>query len=288
MAEVEAFVNTAMVAVEQVGKDNTTGKNGVSKLFLAMIRESMTQVAKFKQDEVKKLQDQVVGQGVKISELTKDKDKLIKDNEDKDKLILDLQNDKVELQNQTDASNQYVRRDNFKITGVPYREGESTEDLIKVVQSVTKHIGREIAENEISDIHRLPNNQTDTNGSSAPGIIIRTNRRRVKHEIMDKKKHLRSSPHRDYPNIGIYEDLTPLRSRILYALRNKKNQDGNKTYKFTWSKEGRIFCRTEQQTRSSGTGNKLPKPGIVNKPSDLLKLGFTEIEVNEIIINKRK
>ena len=96
------------------------------------------------------------------------------------------------------------------------------------------------------------------------------------------------SPHRDYPNIGIYEDLTPLRSRILYALRNKKNQDGNKTYKFTWSKEGRIFCRTEQQTRSSGSGNKLPKPGIVNKPSDLLKLGFTEKEVNEIIINKRK
>ena len=285
MADVVAFVNTAMVAVEQVGKDNTTGKNGVSKLFLAMIRESMTQVAKFKQDEVKKLEDQVAGQGVKISELTKEKNKLIKDNEDKDKLILDLQNDKVELQNQTDASNQYVRRDNFKITGVPYREDEN---LIEVVQSVTRHIGREIAESEISDIHRLPNNQTDTNGSSAPGIIIRVNRRRVKHEIMDKKKHLRSSPHRDYPNIGIYEDLTPLRSRILYALRNKKNQDGNKTYKFTWSKEGRIFCRTEQQTRSSGSGNKLPKPGIVNKPSDLLKLGFTEKEVNEIIINKRK
>ena len=285
MADVVAFVNTAMVAVEQVGKDNTTGKNGVSKLFLAMIRESMTQVANYKQEEFKKLQDQVVGQGVKISELTKDKNKLIKDNEDKDKLILDLQNDKVELQNQTDASNQYVRRDNFKITGVPYREDEN---LIEVVQSVTRHIGREIAESEISDIHRLPNNQTDTNGSSAPGIIIRVNRRRVKHEIMDKKKHLRSSPHRDYPNIGIYEDLTPLRSRILYALRNKKNQDGNKTYKFTWSKEGTIFCRTEQQTRSSGSGNKLPKPGIVNKPSDLLKLGFTEKEVNEIIINKRK
>ena len=285
MADVVAFVNTAMVAVEQVGKDNTTGKNGVSKLFLAMIRESMTQVANYKQEEFKKLQDQVAGQGVKISELTQDKNKLIKDNEDKAKLILDLQNDKVELQNQTDASNQYVRRDNFKITGVPYRENEN---LIEVVQSVTRHIGREIAESEISDIHRLPNNQTDTNGSSAPGIIIRVNRRRVKHEIMDKKKHLRSSPHRDYPNIGIYEDLTPLRSRILYALRNKKNQDGNKTYKFTWSKEGRIFCRTEQQTRSSGSGNKLPKPGIVNKPSDLLKLGFTEKEVNEIIINKRK
>ena len=105
---------------------------------------------------------------------------------------------------------------------------------------------------------------------------------------MDKKKQLRTNQHKDYPNIGIYEDLTPLRSRMLYALRNRKNQDGNSVFKFTWSKEGRIFCRTEQQTRTTGPGMKLPKPGIVNKPNDLIKLGFTEQEVNDIITNKRK
>ena len=75
---------------------------------------------------------------------------------------------------------------------------------------------------------------------------------------------------------------------MLYALRNRTNSSGMKVYKFTWSKEGRIFCRTEQQTKPVGQGQKLPKPGIVNKPSDLPKLGFTEQEVQDIINNKRK
>ena len=75
---------------------------------------------------------------------------------------------------------------------------------------------------------------------------------------------------------------------MLYALRNRKIEDGTKMYKFTWSKEGKIFCRTEEQTKPVGSGQKLPRSGVVNKPKDLLKLGFTEQQVEEIIINKRK
>ena len=132
-------------------------------------------------------------------------------------------------------------------------------------------------------MHRLPAHE-----GSIPGIICRVNRRTVKHEILNKKKHLRTSPHSQYPNVGIYEDLTPLRSRMLYALRNKKNENGSNVFKFTWSKEGKIFCRTEQQTKATGPEQKLPRPGVVNKPNDLLKLGFTEQQVQDIIINKRK
>ena len=75
---------------------------------------------------------------------------------------------------------------------------------------------------------------------------------------------------------------------MLYALRHKKNEDGTKTYKFTWSKEGKIFCRTEEQASVARPGQKLPRPGVVNKPNDLLKLGFSEQQVQEIITNKRK
>ena len=74
---------------------------------------------------------------------------------------------------------------------------------------------------------------------------------------------------------------------MLYALRNKKNEDGFKTFKFTWSKEGKIFCRTEEQTKPVGPGQKLPRPGVVNKPNDLQKLGFTKQQVQDIINNKR-
>ena len=197
--------------------------------------------------------------------------------EDKDKIINDLQE-------ATDASGQYNRRDNFKIMGIPQQEHE---DLIVIAKSVTKHIGREISEHEISDIHRLPSPNNSTNSTNnVPGIILRVNRRTVKHTIMDNKKILRTSPHAEYPNLAIYEDLTPLRSRILYALRNR-TKDGNKVFKFTWSKQGRIYCRTEEQSKP-GPDRKLPRPSVVNKPNDLLKLGFSEQEVKEIIQTKRK
>ena len=91
-----------------------------------------------------------------------------------------------------------------------------------------------MTEQDISDIHRLPNHNETNGGTRAPSTIIcRVNRRRVKYEVMEKKKHLRSYPHPTYPQLGIYEDLTPLRSRMLYALRNRTNSAGMKVYKYT-------------------------------------------------------
>ena len=203
----------------------------------------------------------------------------------KDAIIAKLQKDTVDLQDQTDASSQYTRRDNFKITGVPHNNGE---DLLAIIKEATKHIGHEIDERDISDYHRLPKQSSGSGDTNTPPIIVRVNRRCVKHNILGKKSHLRTHPHPTYTNLGFYEDLTPLRSRMLYALRNRKTQGGNKVYKFTWSKQGRIFCRTEQQTIPSGPDRKIPKPCVVNKPSDLINLGFTQEEVNEIISPKRK
>ena len=227
-------------------------------------------------EEVKVLKEGKIKQDEEVKVLKEDKIK-------QDKLITDLKTENKELQEQTDASNQYNRRDNLKLTGIPFVQGEN---LVEIAKSVTKHIGNEISEQDISDIHRLPTQNTTSGGSNVPGIIIRVNRRTAKYGVMDKKKHLRSYPHPDYPNLGIYEDLTPLRSRILYALRNR-TKEGVKEFKFTWSKNGRIFCRTEAQTKP-GPDRKLPRPGVVNKPNDLLKLGFSEQEVQEIVNGKRK
>ena len=287
----DAFINEVMKKAEKAAIESNGGKNwSQSKHHTAFLRVLLVCMINYKDEKtqelegtIAKLQTEVTTQQTQITTLTTEgnaKDEIIKK---QGKYITELQDEKIELQNQTDAGQQYNRRDNFKITGIPYVEGEN---LIDVVKSVTKHMGKEISEHDISDIHRL-NNQSEANGATrVPNIICRVNRRRVKYEIMDNKKHLRAYPHPDYPNLGIYEDLTPLRSRILYALRNRKNENGSNTFKFTWSKEGRIFCRTEQQTKP-GLGQKLPKPGIVNKPSDLMKLGFTEQEVKDIVCNKR-
>ena len=91
-----------------------------------------------------------------------------------------------------------------------------------------------------------------------------------------------------YPNLGIYEDLTPLRSRILFALRNREDAQGRKKYRFTLTKEGRIYCRTEAESKTKLPNGKMPKPHIVNRLEDLTKLGFSQEEINDIAANKRQ
>ena len=288
----EQEINLAMADIEKQALENNGGRP-LPKYWLPSQKAVLIQAAIMNGKKMRELQDkndeltnQVSKQDRELCEM-KDKNDdltnrvsfLTEDNAKKDKIITELKKETTNLQHQADSSSQYTRRDNFKITGIPYEQGEN---LLEKVKSVTKHIGREIKEHEISDLHRLPASE-----SGIPGIICRVNRRSVKHEILDKKKILRITPHSEYPSIGIYEDLTPLRSRMLYALRNRKNEDGARAYKFTWSKEGKIFCRTEEQTKPTGPGQKLPRPGVVNKPEDLLKLGFTEQQVQEIVTNKR-
>ena len=287
-----------MSAIDKVGADNGLGKQN-RQAVMAMIRKYHTEVNQTHVSKVNELEEKVTeltssnqaltesNKALTVSNqaLTESNKVLTESLQAKDTIIDKLQKDTCDLQDQTDASSQYNRRDNFKITGVPHNNGE---DLLAIIKEATKHIGREIDEKEISDFHRLPKQSSGSGDTNTPPIIVRVNRRCVKHEILGKKSHLRSHPHPSYPNLGFYEDLTPLRSRMLYALRNRKTQGGNKVYKFTWSKQGRIFCRTEQQTIPSGPDRKIPKPSVVNKPSDLINLGFTQEEVNEIISPKRK
>ena len=130
--------------------------------------------------------------------------KLEKDISSRDEIISQLDKNMTEQQFQTDNIGQYNRRDNIKIIGVPYT---ADENLIEIAQNIATHIGVNVDNNAISAIHRLP---TKDDSIAAPSIIMRLNRRTIKHELMDNRKNLRSNPHQQYPNIAIYEDVTPL------------------------------------------------------------------------------
>ena len=204
-------MDQSLAKVEKTALENNGGKP-LPKYWLPSMRvvliEAVTMNGQEKQElnnKIDELTTQVSTQDKDLcelknnnSDLTSQVRILTEDNEKKDKIINDLRNETIELQHQADSSSQYNRCDNFKITGIPQ---EVDENLYDIAQSVTKHIGREMKIQEISDIHRLPSE------TGVPGIICRVNRRSVKHEILDKKKHLRSYPHPQYSNIGIYEDL---------------------------------------------------------------------------------
>ena len=97
------------------------------------------------------------------------------------------------------------------------------------------------------------------------------------------KIYIRDKAGYKYPNAAIYEDVTPTRSRIMFELRNKKDDDNNRVFKYVWSKDGRIFIRTEDEAKQSP----MPKPRSLQRPEDLKKYGWTDQEIENIIINKR-
>ena len=84
-----------------------------------------------------------------------------------------------------------------------------------------------------------------------------------------------------YKSVAIYEDVTPLRSRIMYELRQREDK---KKFRYVWSRGGRIFCRTTEEVAMS----KMPKPHVINKPEDLIEVGFSHGEIENIIKNKRQ
>ena len=78
----------------------------------------------------------------------------------------------------------------------------------------------------------------------------------------------------------------------MYSLRNRKVQGSpdKKVYQYVWSRDGRIYCRTEQESQQRLTHkgrSVMPKPHIINKPQDLAKLGWSTKEIQDIINNVR-
>ena len=208
-------------------------------------------------------------------------------------VVLELKNEIRELRQSIDDVSQYNRRDNLKIIGVPYKKDE---DVIKIVKDIAKHTtGEELHDSEISVAHRIMSKQdrekldnlpssasASVTPKNAPSIIVKFARRNTKTKVFESRKQTVAKPHCPYPKAEIYEDVTPLRSRILYALRNKKDSNDVKLYRYVWSREGRIYCRTDAETKVSPQ----PPPHIINCPQDLLKLGWIQNEIEEIIHKK--
>ena len=166
---------------------------------------------------------------------------------------------------------------------------------------MAKDAGVTLTKDDISIAHRI-NTKDDTTNSNAnnsrggakkiPSIIARIKSRKLRNKLFLARRTLHEHNTPTHTGARIYDDVTPLRSRILYALRNRKVDNTEvKMFKFVWSNEGRIFARTEAQTNQTTvnpvTGRDVWPKYIINKVQDLGKLGWQESEILDIIKDKR-
>ena len=86
-----------------------------------------------------------------------------------------------------DELEQYGRRKNLEIHGVPVKPNESTNQVVK---TLAKHLNVHLDESHISTSHRLA---TKLDGKKPPPIIVRFTNRDKKNEIFGKRKMLLSN-----------------------------------------------------------------------------------------------
>ena len=159
------------------------------------------------------------------------------------------------------------------------------------MKDVAKYCGVEINDTDLSTSHRLMSKEEldkqinpSNRDTKIPPIIVRVNRRDLKTRLLESKKTIATNVQcpAHLKNVSIYEDVTPLRSRIMYQLRQRDNKQA---FRYVWSKGGRIYARTPEQ--AALPREEQPKPLIINTPDDLTKAGFTEQEIEDIINNVR-
>ncbi|XP_046671059.1 uncharacterized protein LOC124361069 [Homalodisca vitripennis] len=134
---------------------------------------------------------------------------------------------------------QYSRKSNIEINGIPETP---KEDVSGLVRDVGVALGVEIQETDISTAHRAPSFNKDR----ILPLIVQFSRRTVRDTLLNKFKNKKTMTAEQinaaFPAQKIYvsEHLTPENKMFLSKLKDKCKEIG---YKFAWCKDGKFFVR---------------------------------------------
>ncbi|XP_077984614.1 uncharacterized protein LOC144439215 [Glandiceps talaboti] len=146
---------------------------------------------------------------------------------------------------------QYTRRNNLEIHGVPEQPDEDTDSLVvKVANSAGIHIST----SDIDISHRLPS-RTHAHPHPRPApIIVKFTRRTIRNNIYSARKHIKNKSTRDMnidnhtdTRIYINENLSPANKQLFYKANEKKK---SLQWKFIWTMNGNILVRKNEESRA--------------------------------------
>ncbi len=138
---------------------------------------------------------------------------------------------------------QYSRRDNVLVTGIPWQKGENTQTL--TIQLGEK-LGVPIQDHGISTSHRLPSR------SNVQAFIVRFNNRDRRDELICalKKMRLNTNIIGIEPNQPIYCD-EHLTVQNIATLRKAKQLKRAGSLIFIWTKEGTVYIKIKAEDERS-------------------------------------
>ena len=185
----------------------------------------------------------------------------------------DLRNTCVELKErvrklelESDALEQYGRRNILRVSGIPEQNNEVTDDIIIQLAS---DLNVPISKKDIDRSHRV--GKPDTGGRLGRttkstrqhrDIIVKFTSYNARHNLFQMRKELPTTENANLKSIFINEDLTKIRSQILFEARNfRRGRKLNAAY----SSDGKILIRDLKDKRH-----------IVTSLDDLVRFGYVK------------
>ena len=199
-----------------------------------------------------------------IKRINKQNSQLMQKMKNLEQIVTKFDNQQTNTEKQLEELEQYGRRENLEIHGIPLADNEDTG---KIVQNVAKALKVQLSKSDISTSHRLFNsnlndqhqkllNHRDQQPSAMrriqpPPIIVRFCNRDKRNEMFSKRLKLKSVSNEIYPKpnaeiLAIRENLTKFR-KFLFSEANKVKHA--LCYQFLWTRQGQILLRKDSTSR---------------------------------------
>ena len=140
----------------------------------------------------------------------------------------------------------YGRRQNLEFEGIPFLKNENVNQII---MDLTKSIGIEIKEQDISIAHRLPQkpnyNRRNLTKPKPATVIARFTNRSVRNDIYHRRtafKSISKFPVEGMQHLFINENLTQTRKELFWRTKQKAKELG---YRYIWTNNGQIYLRKD-------------------------------------------
>lgn len=148
-----------------------------------------------------------------------------------------------DLQERMRNIEQYSRKNNIEVSGIP---STPQEDVKSIVKDLGAAMGVEVQPSHIAAAHRIPSYIKDR----IPAIVIQFHDRDIKEALLTKFREARTKSHhltadkinKVFPPSRVYvnDHLSPENKQFLSRLKKKCQDVG---YAFVWCRDGKFFVR---------------------------------------------
>lgn len=147
------------------------------------------------------------------------------------------------LKQELNDLDQYSRRLNLEIHGMPYHAGENLLD--KLNRLADDLDVPHLSDQDVEAVHRLPPKRKTDNASkteTVPPILVRFFSRKIRDSWLAKKSELRKTKSKIFLN----ENLTAQNKQLFWKMKTRAVE---REYQFVWHKSGKLFVRRSPRDR---------------------------------------